>query len=279
MTRTPSSQYIITGSGTQFTATLGTAPNDTVIGTPNTAILTVMSSMAASAGGAASSILFGSGTALNIGTSTINFSSPWWGTVSILGSITGTGASVIEVGTGVNLTSTANVTNANTNMVANSNHAFRNNGNLTINAGLVASTASMAATIWLAAPAGSLNINGGTIESSNAAGSSFAIVNNSSGTITIINGTISANGPSGQAIWNASLGTVNVQGGTVQALGPSGPNRIAIFSNSAGTINITGGTVQGTDNAIGVAPGSGYTVNITPLSLNGTNVTPAFTWP
>jgi hypothetical protein len=66
-----------------------------------------------------------------------------------------------------------------------------------------------------------------------------AIYNNSTGTLTICDGTVSAT--TSRAVHNASTGAVNISGGTVSTT--SSP---AVYNASTGAVNISGGTVSAT---------------------------------
>jgi len=83
-----------------------------------------------------------------------------------------------------------------------------------------------------------LEILDGTVSSTP---SGIAIYNESTGTIVINGGTVSALDNS--AIYNYSTGNVNISGGTVS----TGARR-TIFNNSTGNVNISGGTVSGGTN-------------------------------
>ncbi|MCQ5128893.1 S-layer homology domain-containing protein [Butyricicoccus faecihominis] len=104
---------------------------------------------------------------------------------------------------------------------------------------------------------GTVTVNGGTVSAT----TGTAILNNSTGTVTVSGGTVSAAGDTGYAIWNESTGTVTVSGdATVSAAGEDG---VAIVSG--GTVNISGGTVSATDAsgiAIGIVNSDGGTVTV-----------------
>ena len=104
---------------------------------------------------------------------------------------------------------------------------------------------------------GTVMVEGGTVTASGSSGS--AIDNNSTGTVAVNGGTVSASGYSGTAI-NNSTGTVMVTDGTVSASGSSG---IAIWNTSTGTVTVEGGTVSASDSSgIAIRTHSNGTVTV-----------------
>ena len=205
--------YLVTGSGTSFTAMLNGAT--AIANGSSTTIANVLTAIRTNANGGAISIQFGNGTdTLNIGTASATFNSTGgtWGTVTIEGKITSANeADDYNSGT---------ITNSTT-------------GTIEI-LGLVRNTAGSTGIAVYNGSTGTVTINGGTA----AANTGYAAVSNgSTGTITISNGTVSTN--SGTAV-RISGGTVNISGGTVSATSGT-----AIL-NSGGTVNISGGTVSAT---------------------------------
>jgi len=83
----------------------------------------------------------------------------------------------------------------------------------------------------------SLEVKGGTVE--NTANNGVAIYNQTSGTIDISGGKVSAT--SGKAVYLENEGTVNISGGTVSATSGS-----AVYIENEGTVNISDGTVSTT---------------------------------
>ncbi|MCL2761980.1 MAG: hypothetical protein FWD36_02080 [Treponema sp.] len=73
----------------------------------------------------------------------------------------------------------------------------------------------------------------------NTGSNSNGIVNNGTGTISIISGIITS---SSGAILNNVAGTISVLGGTITSISPSN-NSIVISNTGAGTINVSGGTI------------------------------------
>jgi hypothetical protein len=145
--------YVITGSGTAFTATL----DGTTIGTANQPIQTVIDAIRTNASGSACTIQFGDGnTALDIGGGNADFSGTW-GAVTLTGKITGSAVGAtkgtISIDGAVSVTSRADIANT----AANGNAVYYNSTSpLTISSGTVSATST-----------------------------GYAIYNNSTGTVTI----------------------------------------------------------------------------------------------
>lgn len=91
---------------------------------------------------------------------------------------------------------------------------------------------------------GTVTVEGGTVSASGSLGT--AIDNNSTGAVAVSGGTVSASGADGTAIFNNSTGTVTVTDGTVSASGSLG---IAIWNTSTGTVTAEGGTVSASDSS------------------------------
>jgi len=206
-TATPGFVYIITGSGTTFTATR----NGAAFGTADQPIQDVINAIRSDAAGAACTIQFGNGTnVLNIGTASVSFnnSGGTWGALTLTGKITAnvsnTSSGTISISSPVSVTSGADITNTNTNDSANAVYSR-----------------------------GALAITGGTVS---AAGMSPAVYNNSTGAVTISGGTVSATGSNGYAVSNASTGAVSISGGTVSATGWNGR---AVYNASTGKITVS----------------------------------------
>jgi len=201
--------YIITGSGTSFSATRS-GSNQTTDTIP---IQDVINAIKSYSNGAPCQIQFGDGaTALNIGDTSlqINNTGGNWGAVTLSGKITGTGI-ILNVTGNVSITSTGEITNTNT--AASNIVVFFNS-------------------------TGTLNITGGTVS----AVAGRAVQNNSTGTVNISGGTVSTTGDNSVAVQNNSTGTVNISGGTVSTTGNSG---IAVNNLARGAVNISGGAING----------------------------------
>ncbi|WP_207302900.1 S-layer homology domain-containing protein [Bacilliculturomica massiliensis] len=92
---------------------------------------------------------------------------------------------------------------------------------------------------------GTVTVSGGTVTASSSYGSIIAIANDSTGKVTVTGGTVSATGAYGIAIRNLSTGKVTVTGGTVEATDAAG---IAIRNLSTGKITISGSAVVTSEN-------------------------------
>jgi hypothetical protein len=224
----PGGTYVITGSGTSFTATNGGA----TIGSG--AIQDVINAIRTHAAGTNLTIQFGNGTTtLDTGTETVAFdnSGGTWGAVTLTGKITASVSSsstgTIYIDNSVSVTSTADIANS----AAGIAICSRSTGTLTISGGTVSVTSGTAV---FNMSTGAIKITDGTVS-----GTNYAVYNLSAGAVTISSGTVSAT--SGTAVFNYSTGTVDVTGGTV--LTTTG---IAMSNASAGTVSITGGTVSAT---------------------------------
>jgi hypothetical protein len=168
------STYIITGSGTTFTAT----KNGATVGTGNQALSDIISAIRTDANGANCTIQFGNGTTvLDVGNDYAFFGNPIlggtsWGVITITGKIKAS-YDAISLSSGVTVISTADIT------ADNGNRALKNDGGtITITSGTISgytignnSNSTNIATMV---------INGGTIN---------ARISNG-GALTINNGTI-----------------------------------------------------------------------------------------
>jgi len=231
--------YVITGSGTSFTAT---KDGSTTISS-NQPIQTVINAIKINANGEASVIQFGNGSVLDIGTAYIEFNgsgSPTWGTINLTGKIT-SAINDYDLGTiyltnGASISSTADIGNTSVNAVYNNS-------------------------------TGTVSINGGTVSAQ-----SIAVLNNSTGTVNINDGTVQATNNSYAAVYNSSSGTVNISGGTVSA------DYVAVYNwDDTGKVNISDGTVQTTGYCAilyGIVTISGGTVSATTgMAVYGTKTT------
>ncbi|MDR2576303.1 MAG: bacterial Ig-like domain-containing protein [Treponema sp.] len=242
--------YVITGSGTSFTAKKGGA----TVGTAGQPIQTVIDAIKTDAAGKAVNIQFGDGTAvLDIGSAAARFENTGgnWGAVIVSGKITSTvtasSGGTLYIASGVSVTSTADITN-------NSNYSINNAGTVTITGGTITTSSGKAV---YNSSSGTVNISGGTLNTTGAFGD--AIYNYGTGTVNISGGTVQATGSYNYVVNNNSGGTVTISGGTVST-GTSTSNR-AVNNNSTGTVTISGGTVQAA--MYGVYNNSTGTVNIT----------------
>jgi len=172
----PTVSYIITGSGTSFTA----AKSGATVGTADTP-QKVITAIKSDANGANVAIQFGNGTSvLNNGSYSIIFSNAsegTWGSITISGKITAS-FSVIGIMNGVSVTSTADITCTNATGGSNSYAiTIYNNATLTINSGTISAQGNAIYNL-----SGTLKINGGTVSTT---GSETYAINNSGGTVTI----------------------------------------------------------------------------------------------
>ena len=235
-------EYIITGSG-NFTATR----SGTTVGTANQAIQTVINAIRTNAGSNNCTIQFGDGTTtLNTSTASPSFnnSSGNWGGITLTGkitsSVTGTTTGTVVVGTGVSVTSTADITNTST----SGNAVYiSGNGAMTISGGTVTSSTGSAIRTE---STGAVTVSGGTVSTTTGS----AVYNNSTGSVSISGGTISAT--TGLAVRNNSTGSVTVSGTTAQITSANTTSdQGTIFIASSGTatatrLTISGGTVENT---------------------------------
>jgi len=236
----PGATYIITGSGTSFTAT----KDGTTIGSG--AIQNVINAIRTHAPETKLTIQFGNGNVLDIGTAYVDFNNTggMWGAVTLTGKIKSavidSTSGTISVGNPVSVTSMAEIANS-----AESGVAIYHNSNatLTISGGTVSATSGYAV---YNSTSGTVNISGGTISAT----SGYAVCNFTTGKVNISGGTISAT--SGNAVYNyGANGNVNISGGTVSAaLGCALYNRHALGEVTvSGTAKVTSAntnTAQGT---------------------------------
>jgi hypothetical protein len=224
--------YIITGSGTSFTATNDGASNKS--GT----IQDVIDSIRTHATGKNPTIQFGNGTTtLDIGTETasINNSGGQWSAVKLTGKITSTGwnKSTIYIDDSVSVTCEADIANKSVEYgLAIVQHSI---GTLSITGGTVSATDGWAV---CNASTGTVTITGGTVSTTSR--NCASVINESGGTVSITGGMITAT--SGVAVSNHSTGMVSIVGGTI-----STASGIAVgnySTDSTGTVSITGGTVS-----------------------------------
>jgi len=275
--------YIITGSGTTFTAK---NKKDETIGTADQPIQTVIDAIKNNANGVECNIQFGDGTnALDIGTNTASFSGTGWAEEVILsGKITGANTSntggTIAIADAVSVTSRADITNTATNTNARAIY-FNSTGTLAIEGGTVKAqaasgtthgqainiantglvtvsnegtlitstgTSSSGGTIVLSNAGARLSVTGGTVSNTAANTSAYAIRNASSTSndaIKISGGTVSAN--TGQAINIANSGLVTVSGtASITSANVTSTAGTIVLSNTNAKLEIKGGTVTNT---------------------------------
>jgi hypothetical protein len=242
--------YIITGSGTSFTATKGGA----TVGTANRSIVNVINAIRTDANSANCTIQFGDGTnELDVGNDGVSLNNIGgnWGIITLTGKITAQRSDIIIVSYDVSINSTADIGR----ISSGPGTAIKNQGT------------------------GTVTINGGRLSMTGY--EAAAISNTGSGTIVINNGTVSAMGESNYAIKNGQGGSVTINGGTISSTGSA--ENMAAYNNAilnAGTLNITGGTVTaataGTSiyaTSYAVYNASGGTVNITNGTVTATGTT------
>jgi len=176
--------YIITGSGTEFTATRN---NSTTVGTANKPIQSVIDAIKTNANGAACTIQFSnSSDALDIGEAYITFSgsgSPIWGLITLTGKITSSNTSygTIYLTNGASINSTADIANT-----GNSGSTIYNSiGTVTISGGTVSATGSNGRAIYNSST-GAVIVIGGTVTATS--GTQYQYTNSdASGTIIVWN--------------------------------------------------------------------------------------------
>ena len=239
--------YIITGSGTAFTAT----KDGVTVGIAGQPINNVINAIRADADGeTAVAIQFGNGGTLDIGVATANFDNgggETWGLITLSGKITSqqnvTPFATVRIATGVSATSLAEITNN-----ATDGQGIRKEGT------------------------GTVNITGGTV-SATGTGTSRAVCNQSSGTVNI-SGTATVSAPTGTAVYNESSGLINISGGTV-----SSSTGRAVFEYGGGKITVSGGivtsantfTTQGTITLGNVGTGTAVRLEITGGTVSHTS--------
>jgi hypothetical protein len=265
------SPYIITGSGTEFTATLG----NVTVGTADQPIQDVIDAIKTEADGNPCTIQFGDGGTLDIGTANIRFdgTASVWGLITLTGRITSannnntnSNRGTLFLSGGASIESVADIGNSATGPNGRAIYNY-STGTVTINGGTVSATTGIAIHNYAG---GTVNISDGAVKSDY-----IGIENSSSGKINISGGTVSVTGGSGLYAVNQSstgvLGTINISGGTVSAT-----SGIAVRPYIYAAVNISGGTVSATT---GTAVVGGYggkvTVSGTALvtSANATNST------
>jgi len=186
------------------------------------------------------------------GTAMVTSSSATGGTITLSSSGSGTAARLtITGGTVSNTASNADaraVYNSSTGAVtisggtvsANTGFAVYNSstGLITVSGTAVVTSSSDTSTICLASSgsdtAARLTITGGTVSNTASNADATAVVNRSTGAVTISGGTVSAT--TGRAVLNSSTGAVTISGGTVSA----DMNFAVQNNNNTGQINLLG---------------------------------------
>jgi hypothetical protein len=230
--------YIITGSGTAFSATIG----GTAVGTAGLPIQNAISAIRTHAAGKAATIQFGDGTAvLDIGTAVLTFNNTGgtWGLITLSGKLNSgmtSGTNIIVINDNISVTSIADLIaeGKSTRMID-----FKSTGTFTVSGGTISSK-SIAITN---SSSGTVNVTGGTVT---ADWGTFVIINgsNSTGTINISGGTITSTGSTTTILLNYgdSTGTINVTGGKITTTQGSNVG----INGRDGKVNISGGTVETT---------------------------------
>jgi uncharacterized repeat protein (TIGR02543 family) len=266
---TAAQTYVVTASGTGFTATRSGA----AVGEPGAAIQTVVNAIRADAAGAAVTIQFGSGGSdnLNIGTAGISFANvtgeTWGSPVTLTGGLVTASTNVsadntITVGTGISIAVAGRIA------AMNNTHAIGTTGSNYSITVVEGGDITVAVAGWNAirngtsiTSSGSVRISGGRVS---ATGTNTAIYNLR--TLTITGGTVSSE--SGRAIENSNILTISET--ALVTSGNTAINNGTIFnqSSTADAISITGGTVENTA-AGGIAIFNSATNSNTATSRNG----------
>jgi len=238
--------YIITGSGTTFTATR----NGVTIGTANQLISNVIEAIKTSAGDNQGCIIqFGeNGETVDLGTSSnvqfYNSNNSVWGLITLTGKITSalssTTSGTIRTSWEVSINSTADITNTADN---NGNVFYHGStGTLTISGGTVSTTTGSAVYNYSeGSQSRPVIISGGTVSAT----TGYAVYNTGNGGSVTISGTAtvtSANtATGGGTVYNAGTGSVIINGGTVENVGTGN----AVYNSSIGDITLGGDPVIG----------------------------------
>ncbi|GBU22844.1 hypothetical protein R80B4_02756 [Fibrobacteres bacterium R8-0-B4] len=237
--QTPQPVYVITGSGTAFTAHKA----GILLGAADKPIQDVIAAIKGDADGNACTIQFGDGNdALNVGTgNTITFDgsgTPTWGLITLTGKLTS--AYYISVTNGASIDSKADLATATSSGIM----IYHNStGTLTVSGGTVSADNGAAVYGYL----GVINISGtAKITSANTSSASGTILIGSDCSLNIADDAVVENTAMsnywnnvyGNTVYNSNNGTINISGGTVSAA-----TGRAIHNRSDGTINISGGLV------------------------------------
>ena len=197
--------YIITGSGTSFTA----RNEGVTVGAANQSIFNVIGAIRNDASGKDCTIQFeDSGKTLDIGMKNITFYGDNWGLITLTGAITSDYDfnMVIKIEYGISVDSTADIKN--TSAFSNT-YGIYNSGTLNIRSGSISTAGTTNYVVYNHGP-GTLNISGGTISSAH--NTSYAVY--SRGTVNISGGEITVTGTNSYAVYNDG-GTANITGGNI----------------------------------------------------------------
>ena len=253
--------YIITGSGTAFSATTGGA----AVGTAGQPIKDVINAIRTHAAGKDCQIQFGNGTAvLDLGTATaeINNSGGTWGTVTLRGKVTSATGSLyatVDIEDNVSAIVINGTEIANTGNEYSSALSFSSKGTLTISGGAIRAVGTG---LLVLRDSCVINISGGTISSTK--GNAMKV---SGDGIINISGNAVITAKESHAIIYPALPTasaiLNITGGTVEYTGPSSmwSNVAAIYAFNDVTVNISGGNIKGGE-CIGILRSGNGTVTI-----------------
>ena len=248
----PPAPYIITGSGTSFTATRGgtAIPNASGV-----TIANLMTAIRAHAAGADITIQFGSGGSdvLDIGTATVTFNNTggiWGSTITLTGSITGSNGSgytiLVSSGTPLSIISTANIEYTVGNWYAID---YSGTGTLTINGGTILRTHAGNNTAYAVSVGINSNLimTGGTIQSTSGA---VAIYTESSQpeVMNFSGGTVQADtGPAISSTGALNTGVIRVSGtAIIRSQNTAASGTISLAMGGASTtprLIMTGGQV------------------------------------
>ena len=275
-------RYVITGSGTTFTATRGeSGASGVTVGTANQQIQTVIDQIQTDANGQPVDIIFGgnsNASRLDIGTAYVTFKGSW-GKITLDGGITSaytvtdTSAGTITIEGAVDVESMANI--ANTGASINDSAIYYNGtSDLTISGGTVQAGAGVA--VYHANNTGAIYVEGDntiiTSANNNAGLGTIHIAatggNNQNTRVTIGGGTVknTASSNNGNTVRNNGQGGILITDGTVETSGTGN----AISNSTSGKINITGGTVKTTGTT---ASGSAVSNSTGTVTISGGTIT------
>jgi hypothetical protein len=251
--------YVITGSGTSFTA----IRNGTSVIRANQTITDLINAIVKDSAGSNASIQFGNGVSiLDIGSASLRFdhiSDGNGGVIALSGKIITSASPAIAINSTV-VTSTADISTT-----GSSGSIIDNKGTVIINGGTVTSNS---ANIY------GINNNGGTviINNGNISPRGEAIHNDSGsgrgGNVTIYGGTVHS--LSGRAITNMKGSTVTINGGTVST------SFSETIYNPGGSLKITGGTVSGGSSSHAISNADSGNITMTGGTVSLTNISGSY---
>jgi len=225
--------YVITGSGTSFTAT----KNGTTVGTANQTMANVLTAIRTDANGANTAIQFGDGTSALSTTATAAFNGSGWGAITLKGSITSTltgAAGTVTIGDAISAKLAGSIANSNNTATTSTN-----------NAGKAVFISSGATGTVEVVEGANISATGGN-----------ALYHNGSGTVIISGGTLtSANASASGTGETYSAGTVCCTGNTASLTISGGmvkntasTNGFGVYMNSVDTtttmLTLSGGTID-----------------------------------